>query len=49
MGHTMKISEKYSIGVAVVVFTAVSVLRTAAMDYAMLEIARLIGGVGVGM
>ncbi|KAI9876134.1 MAG: hypothetical protein M1830_007276 [Pleopsidium flavum] len=44
-----KISRKYSIVVAVGVFTVGSVLQTAAIDYAMLVIARLIGGIGIGM
>lgn len=44
-----KISRRYSIIVAVVVFIIGSVLQTAAMDYAMLTVARLIGGVGIGM
>ncbi|KAJ5662691.1 hypothetical protein N7462_011617 [Penicillium macrosclerotiorum] len=44
-----KISRRYSILVAVAIFTIGSVLQTAAMDYAMLTIARLIGGVGIGM
>ncbi|KAI4290313.1 MAG: hypothetical protein L6R35_000420 [Caloplaca aegaea] len=44
-----KISRKYSIVVAVVIFTVGGILQTASMNYAMLTIARLIGGVGVGM
>lgn len=44
-----KISRRYSIIVAVIVFIIGSVLQTAAMDYAMLTVARLIGGVGIGM
>ena len=44
-----KISRKYSIAVAVVIFTIGSVLQTAAMDYPMLVVARFIGGVGIGM
>ncbi|MCJ1441886.1 MAG: hypothetical protein MMC23_002378 [Stictis urceolatum] len=44
-----KYSRKYSIVVAVAIFTVGSVLQTAAVDYAMLTIARLIGGVGIGM
>lgn len=44
-----KISRKYSIVVAVCIFTVGSVLQTAAVDYAMLTIARLIGGIGIGM
>ncbi|UNI22889.1 hypothetical protein JDV02_008733 [Purpureocillium takamizusanense] len=42
-------SRKYSIMIAVVVFTIGSALQTAAVDYAMLVIARLIGGIGIGM
>ena len=45
----MEISRKYSIVVAVGVFTVGSVLQTAAVDYAMLVVARLIGGIGIGM
>lgn len=44
-----KISRRYSIVVAVIVFTVGSVLQTAAIDYSMLVVARLIGGVGIGM
>lgn len=44
-----KISRRYSIVVAVVVFTIGSVLQTAAMNYAMLTVARTIGGIGIGM
>ncbi|KXS94355.1 hypothetical protein AC578_3177 [Pseudocercospora eumusae] len=44
-----KYSRKYSIVIAVVVFTIGSVLQTAAMDYAMLVVARFIGGLGIGM
>lgn len=44
-----RISRKYSIVVAVVIFTIGSILQTAAVDYAMLTVARLIGGVGIGM
>ena len=44
-----RISRKYSIVVAVVVFTVGSVLQTAAVDYAMLTVARLVGGIGIGM
>lgn len=43
-----KISRKYSIVVAVLVFTVGSILQTAAMNYAMLVVARFIGGVGIG-
>jgi len=35
--------------VAVIVFTVGSVLQTAAVDYSMLVVARLIGGIGIGM
>ncbi|OOF98884.1 hypothetical protein ASPCADRAFT_204595 [Aspergillus carbonarius ITEM 5010] len=44
-----KISRRYSIIVAVCIFTIGSVLQTASVDYAMLTVARLIGGVGIGM
>lgn len=44
-----KISRRYSIIVAVVIFVIGSILQTAAMDYPMLTVARLIGGVGIGM
>ncbi len=44
-----KISRKYSICVAVCIFVVGSILQTAAQDYAMLIVGRLIGGVGVGM
>lgn len=44
-----KISRKYSIVVAVGIFIVGSALQTAAVDYTMLVIARLIGGVGIGM
>lgn len=44
-----KISRRYSIIVAVIIFTIGSVLQTAAVDYPMLTVARLIGGVGIGM
>ncbi|KAJ5987862.1 hypothetical protein N7481_003072 [Penicillium waksmanii] len=44
-----KISRRYSIIVAVIIFTIGSVLQTAAIDYPMLTVARLIGGVGIGM
>ncbi|KAH7095014.1 general substrate transporter [Paraphoma chrysanthemicola] len=43
-----KLSRKYSIVVAVVVFTIGSILQTAAVEYAMLTIGRLIGGMGIG-
>lgn len=35
--------------IAVVIFTVGSALQTAAVDYAMLVVARLIGGIGIGM
>ncbi|KAI9722624.1 MAG: hypothetical protein M1812_001555 [Candelaria pacifica] len=44
-----KISRKYSIVVAVIIFTVGSALQTAAVDYAMLVVARLIGGLAIGM
>ena len=44
-----KISRKYSIVVAVLVFTVGSVLQTASISYPMLVVARLIGGIGIGM
>lgn len=44
-----KLSRKYSIIVAVVIFTVGSVLQTAAVEYGMLTVGRLIGGVGIGM
>ncbi|RMJ21850.1 Monosaccharide transporter [Aspergillus sp. HF37] len=44
-----KISRRYSILVAVVIFTIGSILQTAAVDYAMLTVARMIGGIGIGM
>ncbi|RHZ43371.1 sugar porter family MFS transporter [Aspergillus thermomutatus] len=44
-----KISRRYSIVVAVIIFTIGSVLQTAAVDYAMLTVARFIGGLGIGM
>lgn len=43
-----RLSRKYSIVVAVVIFTIGSILQTAAMDYAMLTVGRLIGGMGIG-
>ncbi|KAI9792005.1 MAG: hypothetical protein M1833_001289 [Piccolia ochrophora] len=44
-----KYSRKYSIVIAVVIFTLGSALQTGAVDYAMLVVARFIGGVGIGM
>lgn len=43
-----RLSRKYSIAVAVAVFTIGSVLQTAAVEYAMLTVGRLIGGLGIG-
>lgn len=44
-----RISRKYSIVVAVIIFTTGSVLQTAAMEYAMLTVGRFIGRAGIGM
>ena len=44
-----KISRKYSIVVAVTIFTIGSVLQTASISYAMFVTARLIGGSCIGM
>ncbi|KAL9092423.1 MAG: hypothetical protein Q9159_000931 [Coniocarpon cinnabarinum] len=44
-----KISRRYSIIVAVCIFTVGSALQTGAVDYAMLTTARFIGGTGIGM
>lgn len=44
-----RISRKYSIVVAVIIFIIGSVLQTAAVDYGMLTAARAIGGIGIGM
>ena len=44
-----KFSRKFSIVGAVCIFTVGSILQTAAVNYTMLVIARLIGGVGIGM
>ena len=44
-----RISRKYSIVVAVIIFTMGSILQTTSVDYAMLVVARLIGGIGIGM
>ncbi|KAL8889296.1 MAG: hypothetical protein Q9215_003420 [Flavoplaca cf. flavocitrina] len=44
-----KYSRKHSIVIAVVIFTIGSVVQTAAMDYAMLTVGRLVGGIGIGM
>jgi len=43
------VSRKYSILVAVCVFLIGSILQTAAVNYAMLVVARLIGGIRIGM
>jgi MFS family permease len=43
-----KLSRKYSIVVAVIVFTTGSILQTAAAQYAMLTVGRFIGGLGIG-
>ncbi|CEL11803.1 hypothetical protein ASPCAL14899 [Aspergillus calidoustus] len=44
-----KISRRYSIVVAVIIFIIGAVLQTAAVDYAMLTVGRTIGGIGIGM
>ncbi|KAF2685867.1 general substrate transporter [Lentithecium fluviatile CBS 122367] len=44
-----KLSRKWSIVVAVIIFTVGSILQTAAVEYGMLTVGRLIGGVGIGM
>lgn len=44
-----KISRKYSIVVAVIIFSIGSILQTASVDYSMLVVGRLIGGIGIGM
>ena len=44
-----KFSRKYSIVAAVCIFTVGSILQTASISYPMLVIARLIGGIGIGM
>ena len=44
-----KISRKYSVVVAVAVFSVGSALQTGSTGYAMLVVARLIGGIGIGM
>jgi MFS family permease len=44
-----KYSRKYSIIIAVCIFTIGSILQTAAVDYPMLVAARFIGGLGIGM
>lgn len=42
-------SRKYTIMFAVWIFTFGSVLQVAAVDYAMLVVARFFGGVGIGL
>lgn len=42
-------SRKYTILSAVVVFMIGSILQVAAVDYAMLVVARFIGGIGIGL
>lgn len=44
-----KLSRKWSIVVAVIIFTIGSILQTAAQEYGMLTVGRLIGGAGIGM
>lgn len=44
-----KISRRYSILVAVAIFTIGSILQTAAVEYGMLTFARFVGGLGIGM
>lgn len=44
-----KLSRKYTMLAASLTFIIGSTLQTAAMNYAMLTVARLIGGVGIGM
>lgn len=44
-----RISRKYAIVVASIIFVIGSAIQTAAMDYAMLVVGRLIGGAGAGM
>lgn len=44
-----KFSRKYSIVIAVCVFTLGSAIQTGAVNYAMLVVARFIGGLGIGM
>ena len=44
-----KYSRKYSIVIAVCIFVVGSVLQASAIDYAMLVVARFIGGLGIGM
>ncbi|KAH8646356.1 general substrate transporter [Xylariales sp. PMI_506] len=44
-----KYSRKYTIMIAVVIFTIGSSIQTAAVTYSMLVVGRLIGGMGIGM
>ena len=44
-----KISRKYSVVVAVAVFSVGSALQTGSTGYAILVVVRLIGGIGIGM
>ncbi|KAF2641570.1 arabinose-proton symporter [Massarina eburnea CBS 473.64] len=44
-----RLSRKWSIVVAVCIFTVGSILQTAAVEYGMLTVGRLIGGLGIGM
>lgn len=44
-----KYSRKYSIVIAVCIFTLGSALQTSAIGYSMLVLARFIGGIGIGM
>jgi predicted MFS family arabinose efflux permease len=43
-----RLSRKHSIVVSVVVFMVGSILQTAAVEYSMLTVGRLIGGMGIG-
>lgn len=43
-----KISRKWALTIAVVIFNIGAILQTAAVDYAMLVVGRFIGGIGVG-
>ena len=44
-----KLSRKYAIVVATIIFTIGSILQTAAVEYGMLTVGRLVGGAGIGM
>lgn len=44
-----KYSRKYSIIIAVAIFLVGSILQTAAKSFDMLIVARLVGGIGIGM